>query len=78
MKKVIHFLFGAALLLIATAQCIHAQANLSFQSILKKANGLAVDDGNYRPYLYALQRRDGPHVAYSPGIRLLFLYLRSN
>lgn len=37
-------MFVAALLF---SQFLSAQANLSFQGILKKANGLAVDDGDY-------------------------------
>ena len=46
MKKICLLTVGLFLSLFAV-EALHAQANLSFQGILKKANGLAVDDGTY-------------------------------
>ncbi len=42
-----HFLFAAFLLFSAQLSVLHAQATLSIQGILKKTNGVAVDDGTY-------------------------------
>lgn len=42
-----HFLFAAFLLFSAHLSVLHAQATLSIQGILKKTNGVAVDDGTY-------------------------------
>lgn len=46
MKKICFLIAGLFLSLFAV-EALQAQANLSFQGILKKANGLAVDDGAY-------------------------------
>ncbi len=49
MKKNIYIRFVLMAILAVSLQCdLSAQAQLSFQGILKKANGLAVDDGFYR------------------------------
>jgi hypothetical protein len=47
MTKQLRVLFLLLLVGFFAAGEASAQANLSFQGILKKANGLAVDDGNY-------------------------------
>ena len=47
MTKQLYVLFFILFTGLFTASEIAAQANLSFQGILKKANGLAVDDGPY-------------------------------
>lgn len=47
MTKHLSVLFPLLLAGLFIANEASAQANLSFQGILKKANGLAVDDGNY-------------------------------
>ena len=47
MKKFLQLAFGAMLLLVLTAQSLHAQTNLSVQGTIQNFNGSAVDNGLY-------------------------------
>jgi len=47
MKNFLQLAFGAMLLLVFTAQSLHAQTNLSVQGTIQNFNGSAVDNGLY-------------------------------